>query len=72
MAKYDLKNNKYLKYAGMAWAMAGVVIAGFLIGQAIDNWLELEKSYFTALFIILFMTGYFYSLYRQLQKDEEK
>lgn len=41
--------NSYLKYAGMAFQMAGVMLVFLFVGKKIDQYYQLETSYFTML-----------------------
>ncbi|KXK40504.1 MAG: AtpZ/AtpI family protein [Saprospiraceae bacterium] len=68
--KITHKVHAYLKYSGLAFQMAGVVIFGYLIGQWLDRKLLLEKPYITILLIILFFAGFMYKLYLDLTKEK--
>ena len=72
MPKYDIKNNRYLKYSGMALQIAGLCIAAILLGGWLDKYFQNEKKFITAILLILFITGYFYSLYVDLNKPSDQ
>jgi NADH:ubiquinone oxidoreductase subunit H len=50
----------YLKYSGLAFQLAAVVLAGILIG----GWLQ--KPLFTMLLVMIFFGGFMYKLYKEL------
>lgn len=58
--------NSYLKYSGLGFQLAGLVLAGFFGGKYIDQWLGLEKPIVTLLLILTFFTGFMYKLYVEL------
>jgi F0F1-type ATP synthase assembly protein I len=64
-------SRKYLKYSSLGFEMMGFMLVGFFIGQALDNYFNTSKAYFTAGLIILFLAGAFYRLIKQLEKDRK-
>lgn len=66
--KFQDKTRSYLKYSGLAFQLAGLIIAGLLIGRWLDNLLHLEKPYITMLLILVFFSGYMYKLYIELSR----
>jgi hypothetical protein len=60
------KVNSYLKYSGMGFQLAGLVLAGYFGGKYIDKWLGLEKPIMTLILILLFFLGFMYKLYVDL------
>jgi MFS-type transporter involved in bile tolerance (Atg22 family) len=56
----------YLKYSGLAFQMAGVVVFSILAGQWLDNKLGFEKPVFTISFVLIFFSAFMYKLYREL------
>ena len=60
------KVNSYLKYSGMGFQLAGLVLAGYFGGKYIDKWLGLEKPFMTLILILLFFLGFMYKLYVDL------
>ncbi|HRO09741.1 MAG TPA: AtpZ/AtpI family protein [Saprospiraceae bacterium] len=68
----EIRNNvhAYLKYSGLAFQFAGVVVAGLLIGKWLDKILQFEKPVMTMLLILLFFCGYMYKLYVDLIRKQ--
>lgn len=60
----------YLKYTGLAFQMAGVVVFAIILGQWIDRKLLLSKPYFTILLVGIFFSGFMYKLYKELTSTE--
>ncbi|HPK09907.1 MAG TPA: AtpZ/AtpI family protein [Saprospiraceae bacterium] len=63
--------NAYLKYSGIAFQLAGLMIAALFIGQWLDKKMEFDKPYLTATLIILFFFGYLYRLYIDLTNTKD-
>ncbi len=63
------KFNAYLKYSGVAFQMAGVVLLGLIVGQWLDKIFSMSKPVFTMFLILLFFGGFMYKLYRELNKS---
>jgi len=66
----DNRINQYLKYSGIAFQMAFIVLAGILIGKKADRYFSLEKPYITMVLVLLFFGGYMYKLYVDLIKPK--
>lgn len=62
----------YTRYSGMAAEMFGLIILMVFIGQRVDKWMENEKSYVTALLVVLGLSAYLYKIYIQLGKNDKK
>lgn len=60
------KVNSYLKYLGLGFQLAGLVLAGYFGGKYIDNWLGMDKPLFTLLLILTFFVAFMYKLYLEL------
>lgn len=61
----------YLKYSGMAiqlFVLIGVAAWG---GQQLDKALGTSDPYFTIVLILLFTTGFFYKLVKDLGRKDE-
>jgi F0F1-type ATP synthase assembly protein I len=56
----------YLKYSGLAFQLAAVVLAGILIGGWLDKQFMLQKPLFTMLLVMIFFGGFMYKLYKEL------
>ena len=65
------QSNRYLKYSGMAIQLFALVAIGAWLGQKTDAYVHASKPYFTILFILLFTTGFFYKLVKDLGRKDE-
>jgi ATP synthase protein I len=61
--------NEYVKYSGLAFQMAALILLGYWLGSKIDTWLDLSFPAFTISLILLFLFISFYSLIKSLPKD---
>jgi F0F1-type ATP synthase assembly protein I len=61
----------YLKYAGLAFQLFALLFIGAWLGGRVDKWLHTADPYFTILFILLFMAGFFYRLVKELNRKDE-
>ena len=61
--------NEYVKYSGLAFQMAALILLGYWLGSKIDKWLELSIPIFTIVLILAFLSVSFYSLIKSLPKD---
>lgn len=61
--------NAYVKYSGLAFQMAAFILFGYWIGKYIDHAVSMRFPLFTILFILLFLSASFFSLYKSLPKD---
>ena len=56
----------YMKYAGMATQLFGIMIALLWIGHKIDAYRGASKPYLTMLLPIIGLVGYLYKLVKEL------
>lgn len=61
--------NEYVKYSGLAFQMAALILLGYWLGSKIDKWLDLSIPVFTIILILVFLSLTFYSLIKSLPKD---
>ena len=61
--------NEYVKYSGLAFQMAALLLLGYWTGGKIDQWLDLQFPVFTISLMVLFMVISLYSLIKSLPKD---
>ena len=61
--------NEYVKYSGLAFQMAALILLGYWLGSKIDKWLDLSFPAFTIVLILVFLSDSFYSLIKSLPKD---
>ena len=61
--------NDYVKYSGLTFQMAALILLGYWVGGKIDTWLELKIPIFTIILIVVFIVLSIYSLIRSLPKD---
>lgn len=59
----------YMKYSGLAFQLAAMMMIGIFGGQWIDEYLGLETPIFTILLTIGLFIGFMYKLYLELLKD---
>lgn len=52
--------NSYLKYSGMAFQMAVILIIGAVAGKKLDEYYQTERPYFTLILVIFAIIGAFY------------
>jgi len=62
------KFNAYLKYSGLAFQLAAVVVIGLFVGRWIDAYFSLSKPIFSMILILVFFSLYMYRLYVDLTK----
>ncbi|MCZ2100335.1 MAG: AtpZ/AtpI family protein [Chitinophagales bacterium] len=62
------KSREYLKYSGLAFQFAAVVLVGYFIGSWLDQRLQFDKPIMTMLLILVLFSGYMYKLYVELSK----
>ena len=60
------KVNSYLKYSGMAFQMAGVILVSIFLGKWLDQKMANETPYCTILLTLLLFGGYMYKLTKEL------
>ena len=61
--------NEYVKYSGLTFQMAALILLGYWIGGKIDSWLDFRIPIFTIFFIVTFIILSIYSLIKKLPKD---
>ena len=61
--------NDYVKYSGLTFQMAALILLGYWVGGKIDSWLELSIPIFTIILIVTFIILSIYSLIKSLPKD---
>ena len=61
-------SQSYMKYASLAFQLAGVIIFAVLIGQFLDNKVGNDTPYFTAFLALFFLVAYLIKLYFDLQR----
>ncbi len=59
----------YVKYSGLAFQMAALILLGYWLGGKLDKLLGLSFPAFTILLILVFLSLSFYSLIKSLPKD---
>lgn len=59
-------SNKYLKYTGIAFQLAVLVAIAIWAGSKIDEKMQNEMPYMTALLVLLVFTGFMINLLRDL------
>lgn len=68
--KIRKKVHVYLKYSGLGFQLAGLVILGLFVGKWIDSSLNLDKPIFAMLLILIFFSGFMYKLYMELFSEK--
>jgi len=58
----------YMKYSGLAFQMAAIVILAILGGQKLDSMFGFEKPWMTMLLTLFLFSAYLYKLYKELIK----
>ena len=64
------QTNGYLKYTGLAFQLAGVVVMAILLGQWLDKKWMLSKPYFTVTLVVVFFSAFMYKLFKELTSSE--
>ena len=60
------KGYEYLKYSGLAFQMFFILFLGWWLGSKIDAYLDISKPVFALILLIVFLTGFFYKLIKDL------
>lgn len=72
MNSQDERNRKkmyaYLKYSGLAFQMAGIVVISILLGKWLDGKFGFQKPFMTIILVLFFFSAFMYKLYRELDK----
>lgn len=66
MSSKKPKGYEYLKYSGLAFQMFFILFLGWWIGSKIDAYLDISKPVFALILLIVFLTGFFYKLIKDL------
>lgn len=64
------KTNSYLKYSGLAFQMAAIILLSIWGGKKIDAYMGWEKPFATLLLTLILFSGFMYKLYLDLTKDQ--
>ncbi|MBK9735465.1 MAG: AtpZ/AtpI family protein [Saprospiraceae bacterium] len=64
------KTNAYLKYSGLAFQMAFVVLAAIFLGKKLDIYLGFQKPFSTIFLVLLFFSLFMYKLYKELNNQK--
>ena len=59
----------YVKYSGLAFQMAALILLGYWVGRKLDKVFGLSFPAFTIALILIFLSLSFYSLIKSLPKD---
>lgn len=63
------QTNEYVKYSGLAFQMAALLLLGYWAGQKLDAWFSLPGPVFTVVLMVLSVVLSMYSLIKSLPKD---
>ena len=58
--------NIYLKCSGLAFQLGATIAIGAFIGHKLDQWVQFDKQYMTALFAVLFTISSLYIALKDL------
>jgi hypothetical protein len=61
--------NPYLKYSGMAFQLILFLLAGFFGGKYLAHWLGWDEKVFSAVGMLIFLSGGLFSIVRNLLKE---
>jgi hypothetical protein len=64
------KINTYLKYSGLGFQFAALIVFSIFCGKWIDAKLGMTKPIFTMLLVLIFFSGFMYKLYVELIKNK--
>lgn len=73
MPKRPLKRThyySYLKYSGLAFQLAAVIVLGVFLGRYFEALLQWERPFIQVLLILIFFIGFIYKLYLQTLEDK--
>lgn len=60
-------SNKYLKFSGIAFQLAVLIAIAIWAGGKLDEMMQNEQGYMTALLVVLAFGGFMYNLFRDLE-----
>jgi len=66
------KVNSYLKYSGIGFQMAAVILLGYFVGKYFDDYFQFDPPFITIFLIITLFSGYLYKLYVELLPKNDK
>jgi len=66
------KKYKWLVFIAIGFELGFSVIAGIVLGQYIDKWLEIETPWFTIVGLVLGMIAGFTILIRMIKKIDDR
>lgn len=64
------KTSNILKYAGLGYQLAAVIIVSLYGGRYLDKLCKLDKPYITIVLTFVLLSGYMYKLYLELIKKK--
>jgi membrane protein DedA with SNARE-associated domain len=70
MPRYDLKNNKYIKYTGLATQLFVSLAIAAYFGKYLDRKLDLTKPLFTAIIPMILLILNFIWIYYDLKRQD--
>lgn len=62
------KINPYMRYSGLAFQLAGVILISFWLGKKADAYFGFEKPILTLVFVMAMFGAFMYKLYIDLSK----
>ncbi|MCK5392387.1 MAG: AtpZ/AtpI family protein [Deltaproteobacteria bacterium] len=66
------KKYKWLVFIAIGFELGFSVIAGIVLGQYIDNWLEVETPWFTIIGLVVGMIAGFALLIRMIKRIDDR
>jgi len=71
--EHKRKNNirLYARYSGMAAEIFILLLILLFLGKKLDAYMNNEKAYFTASFIIIGLFAYLYKIYKEISKSKD-
>lgn len=64
------KFNPYMKYTGLAFQLAGIILFSFWLGRKVDEYFGFKKPYLTLILVMVMFGTYMYKLYIDLSKKQ--
>lgn len=62
--------NQYLKYSGIAFQLFFFLFIAVYAGKYTDAYLGTTKPYFTIVFLLVALVGFFYKIYNDLARED--